>query len=76
MSWLFENKLCKKKWKWRLAENERKKITAETLIIKYAIRGFERHLPYAVADVLFFVLLLRELFENKGWTKIKLKVSR
>ena len=44
---------------------------------KYIIRGFNGHLPYAVgvAGVLFFVLLMRWLFENKRETKIKLKVS-
>ena len=47
---------------------------------KYAIRGFDRHLPcdvsVSVAAVLFFVLLLRWLFENERNMKIKLKVSR
>ena len=51
---------------------------------KYVIRGFDRHLPYAVAvavsvaiavdvavdvaDVLFFVMLLHLLFEKHKWT--------
>ena len=47
---------------------------------KYNIRGFYRHLPYAldvsVYGVLFFVMLLRWLFENKLDMKIKLKFSR
>ena len=50
------------------------------LIPKYAMRDFDVHLPFAVyvsvAAVLFFVLLLRLLFENKRKTKMKLKVSK
>ena len=46
---------------------------------KYAIWVSDRHLPSAVAvavyGVLFFVLLLRWLFENKRETKMKLNVS-
>ena len=51
----------------------------ETLIRKYSIRELKRHLPSAVdvsvAGVLFFVMLLHWLFENKQQTKMKLKVS-
>ena len=47
---------------------------------KYAIRGFDRHIPYAVdvyvSAVLFFVLFLHFLFEDWRNTKMKLKVSR
>ena len=47
---------------------------------KYNIRGFDQYLSYAVdvsvADVLFFVLFLHWLFENKRETIMKLKVSR
>ena len=47
---------------------------------KYAIRGFNLHLPYAVynhvSSVLFFVLFVWWLFENRRDTKIKMKESR
>ena len=46
---------------------------------KYSSRGFEQHLPSAVSvavdGVLFFVILLNLLFENKCQKKRKLKVS-
>ena len=46
---------------------------------KYIIRGFKWHLlgavAVAVAFVFFFVLSVCWFFENKRWTKIKLKVS-
>ena len=42
---------------------------------KYLIRGFKRHLPYAVAAVIFFVMLLHRVFEKRRETKMKLKVS-
>ena len=47
---------------------------------KYATMGFDGHLIYyvavTVAGVLFFVLFLCRLFENKCDTKMKLKVIR
>ena len=47
---------------------------------KYAIIGFDRHLPYDVAvdvaAVLFFVMLLCWLFENQRDMKMKLNISR
>ena len=46
---------------------------------KYSIRGFERNLPSAVdvadAAVVFFVLFLCWLFENKRQTTIKPEVG-
>ena len=46
---------------------------------KYAIRGFEWHFPsvvaVAVSAVLFFVLLLHCLFENKPQTTMNMTVS-
>ena len=47
------------------------------LTIKYTIRGFKWNFPSAfdVASVIFFVLLLPSMFENKRQTEMKLKGS-
>ena len=70
---------AKRKWNLRLADNEWNTRTAETIISKYAIIEFKRHIlpafAVAVAAVLFFVLFLCWLFGNKRQTKMKLKVS-
>ena len=63
----------RKEWK------EQKNSRGATL--KYAIRGFKRHLLGAVevvvsvAGVINFVLLLSWCFENKPWIIMKHKVS-
>ena len=47
--------------------------------LKYNIRVSERHLlsavAFDVADLIFFVLLLSWLFENKRRTTMKMKIS-
>ena len=74
-AFIFKNKR-RKKLKLRVRVKWTEQNNCGNAHHKYAIRGFDQHPTYAVADIIFFVLLLYWLFENKRNTNMKLKVIR
>ena len=75
MRWFFEKK-CRTKMKLKFSVSKTEQKNCGNAHSKYNIPGFNRHLTYDVAVVLFFLRLLRWFFENKCNTKMKLKISR